>query len=234
MTRTANFSSSSIWKLTKSGRGKDNYFGSPAINYIEEKRMESRLELPLFCEHNAKPTNWGKLVEGIAFEYLPMEYRLVSDTRYYHKSVSNWTGATDVLSSNVCGDIKSPFTRKSFCKLVDAMKEGAGALKNQNGSNDDGHKYYWQIVSNCILTGKEEGGLFVYCPYQSDLLAIRTRAAAWSGDENMTFINYMNDDELPYIKDGGHYKDYNELIFTAPKEDIEFLTERVTKATELL
>jgi hypothetical protein len=228
MTRTANFSSSSIWKLTKSGRGKDDYFGSPALTYIEEKRMESRLGLPLSTEHNASPTNWGKLVEALAFDRLPLDYRLVSDVRYSHPSITNWTGMPDVVNADVSGDIKAPFTRKAFCGLVDAMSEGPEAVK------DHSPEYYWQIVSNCILTGKSKGGLFVYCPYKSNLLEIRDRAAGWLGEENMTFINYMNDNELPYLKENGHYKDYNELIFDVPKEDVEFLTDRVQEAVKLL
>lgn len=233
LSRNGNFSSSEIWKLTKSGRGKSEYFGAPAMTYIEEKRMERRLGRPLQKDHDARPTNWGTLCESIGFDNMPLEYQLVSKKRHVHPEIKCWVGIPDIESTLVAGDIKCPWTLRSFCKLVDAMKDGE-SLKANNGQYDYGEKYYWQIVSNAILTGKNKGALYVYCPYQEDLVKIREAAAGWDGKESMSFVNYCTDDDLPYLIRGNEYKDLNELIFDIPQSDIDFLTERVIEAEKLL
>lgn len=230
--RFGNFSSSEIWKLTKKGRGADVYFGAPALTYIEEKQIERRLGRPLSTDHNAKPTNWGKLVEPIAFEHLGIEHQLVSRKRYFHPTIEGWCGMPDTVTKDLAGDIKSPYTLKSFCQMADAMAkadpiEAIKALKPE---------HYWQLVSNAILTGKPRAGLYIYCPYQEDLQTIRDAADNFDGDQNkVAFAWFAGDDDLPYlIKGGAYYEDIHSLDFTVPEEDIEFITARVTAAVALL
>lgn len=225
LSRNGNFSSSEIHKLTKSGRGKSDYFGAPALTYIEEKKMERRLGRPLSTDHDAQPTTWGKLVESIAFERMGLEYQLVSKKRYVHPEIKCWVGMPDVVTDHLSGDIKSPWTMKSFCQMVDAMQEGYEALKEVKP------EYAWQLVSNCILTGKKEAGFFVYVPYRDELKEIREAAAM---TDEATWINYKDDSYLPYLIEGGYYKNINELIFEVPQSDIDFLTERVLEAEKLL
>ena len=234
--RHGNFSSSEIWKLTKSDRS-GNGFGAPALTYIEEKQMERRLGRGLSSDTNSKPTNWGTVVEQFAFNKLGLEFSIVSKDRLQHPKIKNWVGVPDLISEKKVGDIKCPFTLKSFCKLADIIKTGdPKALKDNDGAYDDGFKYYWQLVSNSILTGLDVAVLAVYCPYKSDLDKIREYACSeFEGDINKAaFINWATDDELPWLLDNGYYKDINVLEFEVPKEDKEYLTERVLKANELL
>ena len=165
--RYANFSSSEIWKLTKKGRGKTEYFGAPALTYIKEKQLELRLGRSLSTETNSKTTNWGTFLEAIAFDKMGLEFSLVSKQRYAHKYVDRWVGMPDILNADLVGDIKCPFTLKAFCEVVDAMSEDnpGEALKSLTGQGETGSHYYWQIVSNAILCDRDVGGLFVYVPY---------------------------------------------------------------------
>ena len=66
ISRHGNFSSSEIWKLTKSGKGEYG-FGAPAISYIQEKKYEISLDRSLTNETNSKPKIWGTFVEARAF-----------------------------------------------------------------------------------------------------------------------------------------------------------------------
>jgi len=225
--RNANFSSSSIYKLVKTGRGEAE-FSAPGLTYIDEKRMEGRLGRALTTEHNARPTTWGTFVEGRVFDILPLNYKLESYTRLKHPKIKHWTGAPDLIDEVIVGDIKCPYTLKAFCQVVDSMTD-VEALKKAVP------EYYWQLVSNAILSDKDVAELIVYCPYQEELDAIRDMAQNFSGDQNkIAWINWAEDRDLPHLIKGKHYKNINIFRFDIPKEDKQFLEERVTLAVELL
>lgn len=227
LTRVGNFSSSEIWKLTTSDR-KGTGFGAPALTYIQEKIYERRIGRGLYQDHNAKPTNWGILVEGVCFEKMGFDVKLVSKERYVHPEISQWVGMPDVVSETIVGDIKSPYTLKSFCGLVDALSD-IEAFKEYSP------EYYFQLVSNAILTGKNKAAIFVYCPYKSELAEIKEASEMFDGDQNkVAFIGFASDNELPYINEGGYYKNLNSLEFEVPQADKDFLTERVKLAVEIL
>ena len=73
-------------------------------------------------------------------------------------------------------------------------------------------------------------------PYFSELEDIRTMAENYDGGDQWKyrFIVESPDAELPYLPDGGYYKNLNKFEFEVPKEDKDFLTERVELAIELL
>ena len=227
LNRNGNFSSSNNWKLTT--RGKDGKsFGKPALTYIQEKNLERKLGRPLQKEVSAKETSWGNLVEKRAFDLLPLDYKLESKTRYSHPIIPNWTGAPDNTGEIFVGDIKCPFTLKSFCLAVDTFGD-IEKFKDEKPEN------YWQLISNAILTGKEYVEIVYYVPYLSELSIIREMAENFDGDQNkISWINWAQDDDLPYLIEGGHYKNLNIFRFKAPQEDIEFLTESVIAANKLL
>lgn len=187
--------------------------------------MERRLGRPLGSEVSAKPLSWGNFLEGIVFEKLGLEYELHHKTRYAHPTIANWTGAPDTRKASVVGDIKNPFTMKSFCIHVDAF----GSI--EKFKEVDKGKWYWQLISNAILTGSDRAEIIIYCPYKKDLDDIRERAGMFDGDQNkVAFLNWSDDDELPWIPEGGHYKDLNIWEFDVPEEDRIFLTNRVIEA----
>lgn len=228
MTRTANFTSSSIWKLTTRGRDKKS-FGAPAITYIKEKQMELRLGRQLNAEASARPTSWGNLCEDRAFSLIPqLDYKLVNKERLSHPDITNWTGAPDLLTPTIVGDLKCPFTLKSFCQMADCFGD-VEALKELVP------EYFWQLVSNGILANKSHAELILYVPYKNELKLIKSSVDDYEGNaDEVNWVKYANGEQLPYLLEGGHYKNIERFVFEIPKEDKQFLTESVAKAVRVL
>jgi hypothetical protein len=204
-------------------------FSEAGLTYIKETGYELKLGRALGSEQGARATSWGTFVESIVFGKLDLSYKLESQIRLAHKTVERWTGAPDTIRENVVGDIKCPWTLKSFCETVEAMEIGIEAFKELRP------EYYWQLVSNAILTDSGKGEIIIYVPYLSELEPIREEANNYDGDQNkIAFINWAEDNELPYLPDGGHYKNLNKLEFDIPEEDKIFLTERIILANEYL
>ena len=226
--RGGKFTSSSIYKLMSNGKGTHG-FGAPAITYIEEKRMELRLGRDLGSEVSSRPLSWGKLVEQRVFDLLGLEYVYQSDVRFKHTEYGQfWTGAPDLIKGNMFAEVKCPYTLKSFCEMVDSLTsvEAWKACKPE---------YYWQNVSNAILTGSNEAEIIIYAPYQSELEAIRELANNYEGDQNkVAWINWAADDELPWIPENAYYKNLNIFKYEIPQQDKDALTERVKLAIEML
>lgn len=230
--RTGSFSSSQIYQLMSKGRGNWSIenVGSGFRTYVEEKRMERDLGRQLQSENSARPTAWGTLVEEQAFNKMGLQYSLVSKERYYHPIHKDyWNGMPDVITDESIGDIKCPWTMKSFCQLVNAME-------SRERFKAEFPQYYWQLVSNAILCDKNEAMLIVYCPYQEDLKDIRELAEDRVGEQNnrFSFINWADDEELPYLVKGKKYEDINMMEFEIPQEDKDILTQRVEMAIEKL
>ena len=231
--RHGNFTSSEIVALTKVAKdGKS--FGAPAMTYIQETNMERRLGRSLTDEVNARPLTWGKTLEPRCFELLGLEYSLISQETIQHSNINFWAGSPDGIKEDTVIDIKCPITLKSFCNLVDPLYNGLTGMDAMNAIRDahkDGDKYYWQIVSNAILTGSKFGELIVYVPFLSELTEIREMA---EGNPAAYWIWSASDEELPYLVDGGYYKNLNIIRFEIPEEDKQLLSDRVLAAGKLL
>lgn len=226
-TRVGNFSSSNIWKLMTTDKSGKN-FGKPALTYIEEKKMEIRLGRQLQNEVNSHETSWGNLVEQRAFDLLPLGYRLESKVRLVHPTIERWTGAPDLANDTTTGDVKCPFTLKSFCTMVDLFND-------LEKFKEEKPEYYWQLVSNSILANKDCAELVVYVPYKSELQEIRELANNFDGDQNkIAWVNWANDNDLPYLIEDGHYKNLNTLTFKVDEYDKVALTQAVEMAIKLL
>lgn len=248
--RTGNFTSSGIVALTTEGTKKGT-FGKPAYTYIEKKNKERRLGRSITKDFDSKPTSWGDLIEQRAFDLLPMDYVMCSKVTLSHPHIPFWKGTPDaykvVEEIVTVTDEKCPFTLDSFCDLVDPYIEKgqiihkALTIEAVRANHKEGDTYYWQIVSNACLieatTGLHvtKGELIVYCPYKSELEAIRDLASsAGESGANTKWINFADDESLPYLPDGGHYKNINIIAFDIPESDKEFLKSCVLKAGELL
>jgi hypothetical protein len=238
--RIGNFTSSEIVALTTTG--KNIYgFGKPALTYIEECNMERRLGRSITKEESAKPLTWGKLLEKRVFELLGTQYKESAQETILHPLINYWAGSPDGLKfdeGQTVYDIKCPITLKSFCQLVDGCYmeiKGREMIDRIKDFHKDGEKYYWQLVSNAILTDSKYAELIVYAPLQSELDAIRDEVNNYNGDANkVAWVRWSQDNELPYLNDGGYYKNLNIIRFEVPQADKDFLTERVYKAGELL
>lgn len=236
--RIGRFTSSEIVALTKEGK-KAGTFGVPAITYIEETNMERRLGRSLDDEKSAKPLTWGKLLEGHVFDMLGLEYTLSSTETILHPTIPYWSGSPDGDKDDTVTDIKCPLTLKSFCNLVDPIYEGLTGMAAMNAIRErhkDGDKFYWQLVSGSILLNKKYAELIVYMPYFSELPTIKMLAQNVPGEAmgKHYWISMSQDDELPFLIDGGYYKNLNIIRFEVPELDKEYLTDCVLRAGKML
>jgi hypothetical protein len=200
--------------------------------------MERLLGRSLSDETNARPLTWGKIVEGRVFELLGLEYSLSSSETDPHPTIEYWSGSKDGKKEGVEGgciiEIKCPITLKSFCQLVQPLYQGltgSAAMDSIRENHKDGEKYYWQCVSNAVINNTKHAELIVYMPYFSELVEIKKMA---DGIPNAYFITMGGDDELPYLIDGGYYKNLNIISFEVPQSDKEALTANVLKAGKML
>lgn len=226
--RHGTFSSSNIWKLmTNDKSGKD--FGVKGKTYIKQVFHELNLGRSINPERDSRPTSWGKFVETRAFDLLGLEYRLVSDERLVHPEYDFWTGAPDLLKreDTVC-DVKCPVSLEVFCDKI-------AALKNIDTYRNEFPEDYWQLVSNAILSGRKFAEAVIYVPYLHELKEIREAASNYSGNQNkIAWIGWAEDEELPYVIEGGKYKNLNIVRFEVSEEDKEALTKRVKLAGSII
>jgi len=229
--RIGNFTSSQIYRLMKNDRAGTG-LGAPALSYIEEKAMETLLGRSLNSETNAKPTMWGKVLEEWAFtqpEIFPIAYQTASQGTIKHPTL-NWSGSRDGVRYDGLNpfsvfDLKCPWTLKSFMHFC-----LSGNMDEVRQNHDDGEKYYWQIVSNAILSEVNHGELIVFVPKQSQLTEIREFI---EGDKRGYNLFYSEDEELPYVPDAFD-KNLVRFQFEIPQSDKDLLTTRVKLACELL
>jgi hypothetical protein len=225
-----NFSSSDIVRLCGTKKVRETY--------IQEKNIERKLGRVLKNDFSSKDTSWGHLMEIRAFSLLGTEYSLVSNETIPHPKVKGWVGSPDALKyvekkkDTVC-DIKG-LQLKNFCTMVDAFE--LGGIQKVREVCDDGDKFYYQIVSNACITLCNYGELILYCPYQSELDAIRKLSGDYDGPDAWRFkrFQFAEDGELPYLIDGGYYKNLNAFRFEIPLKDKLFVHDRVVEATKEL
>jgi len=233
--RLGNFTSSEIFRLMAEGK-KAGTFGVPALSYIDECNMERRLGRALENDQFARATQWGKICETHVFSLLGLEYAAISKEPIQHPDFSCWAGTPDTRytdSARVVGDIKCPFTLKSFCKLVDAWTEGG--IEAVREVHSDGEKFYWQLVSNACLTGSTEGELIVFAPYKSELQHIRDLSQTVDFiSDNFMWLYFASESELPWLPDQGYYKNINKMRFAIPEKDKDALALRVSQASKNL
>lgn len=225
--RWGHFTSSEIWKLmTKDKSGKD--FGKAALTYINHVKWELKLGRSITVEASSKATIWGQYAEAFVHKKLGLEYKLCSTERIVHPEISLWSGAPDCITNDAVCDIKCP-ELITFCGLLDAFENDN--LKKEYP------EYYWQLISNAILTGKDFAELIPYVPYNTDLGVMRMLIEEYDGDidlDQLKRIYYAPESTLAYLPDGCKIKDLHVFRFPVPNEDKEALTDNVIKAIEKL
>ena len=173
--RVGRFTSSNIYLLLKKDRSGKGW-GQQAMTYIEERNIERRLGRNIDTEAESWATSWGKLCERRAFDLLGTDYKLCSDETIVHPEIEYWSGSPDGFHfikqfNDPVFDIKC-LQLKAFCRLVNYWQKGG--IDEIRARHQDGEKFFWQLVSNAILTDKDFAELIVYCPYKSELEEIRT------------------------------------------------------------
>lgn len=234
--RNGNFTSSEIFRLMKSGKAKGSW-SVDAFTYIEECNRERRLKRSIEVQVDARPLSWGKCVEKRAFNVLGLAYTLCSDVTLQHPEISFWVGSPDAVDDVAVSDLKCPLTLTSFCQMVDPYIENNRVvyegltIEALRENHRDGDKFYYQILSNAILTGKKKGKLICYVPYLDELEEIKTLA---DGVGDYYWIWAADNSKLPYLVREGLYKNINVIEFDILQSEIDALTERVLEAGKLL
>lgn len=230
--RHGTVSSSSIWKLMTKGKGVG--MGAPGKKYIRQVKHEINLGRPINKESSARSTSWGKFAELYVFgEKLNSDYVLVSKKRLFHKEIPEWSGATDLLKDSVTADVKCPYSLEVFCDKLEALQD-IKVYKEEYPED------YWQHLSNAILL--EQNGIevthfeaIIFCPFQSELNKMREATSVIEDptiQKQMRWLEFTDDEEIPYLVDGGKYLDINIIKHKIPEEDKWLLTDTVRRVVE--
>lgn len=197
------------------GRAKDS-FGAPFYSYIQEKRWEKMAGRQLNNDSHSSAQDWGNMCEQIAFEKMGLEYKIVSKTRYKHDTLP-WSGCPDLLTEDTVGDIKCPWTLNAFFKIYD---RGDKSLKEVVP------EYYWQLVSNALLTGRNKCELVIFMPQQKSIEYIQD----YSQEKGYYFYKKVLS-ELPWTVD---LPEITKIQFELDDNDAAHLEDRIRAATEIL
>lgn len=203
----------------------------PPLTYIEEKRIERRLGRSIDIEGYSRPMAWGLFMEMVVFSKVGMEYQMVSQDSDTHPTIAGWSGSKDLIVPGVkVGEIKC-YQPKKFAQYTDAiLKRDVDIIRAEFPQE------YWQLVSNAIINEVPNAEAITFMPYQSELDEIRQLAEDYDGSDQWKyrFIAEVPDCELPYLPDGGYYKNLNTFEFEVPQEDRDALTARVVESIKLL
>lgn len=227
--RIGNITSSPIVALTGNNK-KGEPFSAVGEKYIRQRNWERKLGRSINNEIDAKPLTWGKLLERFIFEKIGTDYQMCSDVTIMHPTIDYWAGSPDSIKhveNKSVIDFKCPKTLESFCTMSDCS-----TIEELRENHTDGEKYYWQLVSNGIITGCDYAELICYCPYQEELNAIRDLAMNIddANPDRFKWIYYSNDEDLPYLIQGMEYKDIHIISWKIDEDDKKFLTDRVRLA----
>jgi hypothetical protein len=219
---------SKLMSLAKDGKS----FGAPALTYIKNKQRERKLKVELNLDTNDRAITWGRALEGYVFEnYVDTSYSLASKDTIVHPS-GFWCGTPDLKSIDCVGDIKCPYTRGSFCDLVEIMESGDLDLfkKDEPG-------YYWQLVSNSILLDVGNAELIVWYPYITERDAIVEHISNIDDFQlqmDAQWTVHAGPERMPHMPVDSEYKNINRFRFQVPTEDKERLYETVRRAYQHL
>lgn len=258
--RFGNFTSSQIYRLCGPGKRKmseselaarpktgtgskttitDDYsvLSDEALNYIAEKNIEREIGRNLNVEKTGRSALWGHFCEQRVHNMLPTSYRLIGKVSVQQPNYPFWVGSpdNDCKALNIVGDIKC-YEPKKFVDYINCLMEcqenNSVALLKENFPQE-----YWQLVSNACILGMDFMEAILYIPYFSELQEIRQSVMDLIDEDEKkkyNFIAYASYNELAWIKDGGKYKNLSRFVFEVPKEDKEFLTNRVIQASKFL
>lgn len=241
MSYIARFTSSEIHRLMSDGRKKGEP-GLPYHSFINEKRWEAEMGRPLDTSDGGKATAWGLVCERYVLEHLlGMEYVPMMDEAIIHPVIPLWSGKPDAMNTatQAVVELKCPFTLTSFCGLAEPIKRGLSgidAMRYIRDNHKDGEKYYWQCVSNCILTGAECVEFMFFMPTEAHLDDIRHTVQQFPLDMQYKFywLENAHNSDLPYLIKESKYESMYKITFVPPEEDIKALTGRVLMAIDEL
>lgn len=226
--RIGRFTSSNIYRLMGTEK--------VMMTYILEKKREQRLGREIGKEETARPLAWGKMGElFVNKHHLGLNYDKVSNKPKLHIS-GMFAGSEDVVAESpkddLVGEIKCPWTRTSFCELVDIIEH-----QDVEYFKSEQPKHYWQIVSNSILTNRKHGEYIVFQPYDQEyeqIITLIEHIDDFEIQKELQWIIHANPDSLPFLPNESGYKNLNKFKFEIPEKDKILLLANVEKAFKIL
>lgn len=240
--RQGRITSSNAYKLIKPGKNKNDVFSAPALTYIQEKQIERRINSCLDADGAySQAMAWGNFCEMVIYSLLGIEYEISSKETFLHPKHSKiWAGSPDLKIDGVLiGEIKC-YQKKKFALYTDLLIRPLSDTYTLENKLEDFKKEfpaeYWQIVSNASILGVKEGEAITYMPYESEYKEIVDLAENMDSAElwKYRFITEKPVDQLPFLPNGGYYKNINKFRFKIPAEDFELLEKKVVLAGELI
>lgn len=236
--RPGNVSSSNIHKLIKPGTGK-NPFSTTGMTYLQELNIERKMGVSLKQEVYSRPMAWGHVMEAWIFQddkYFDTSYESVGNITLNHPTIKHWVGSPDYksMAKSIVAECKG-YERKKFSLYADAI-----ATKDSEVLKNDCPDEYWQGVSNAIILGVKHFQPVLFMPYLTQLVALKDFVENFDTSDPFKYkwiadiIYSENYAQLPYLPDGGFYKNFNSCIIEIPQEDKDYLTSRVELAGTLL
>jgi hypothetical protein len=160
--RCGKITSSEVYKIMTVGRKET--FSQTAKSYLKLKAAELLTGEP-FDRPTTYAMEWGNSHEFEAIQTLQnhlekeVEYFGGGNPKFYEKS-KFWGGSPDGFLDDVVVEVKCPFNSSEHLEHL--------LFKTQEDLKDYAPEYYWQILSNMLLTGKEKGMFVSYDPRYPD------------------------------------------------------------------
>lgn len=204
---------------------------APFLTYVEEKQIEGRLNRCVGVDAYTQPMAWGQFLEKYVFNMLGIEYLITSKETDKHPTIKHWSGSKDlIVPGKKISELKC-YQPKKFAQYTDVIM-----AKNLVSLRENFSQEYWQLVSNAIINKVDYTEAISFMPYESELENIREMAYNYEDHDQWKYRFIAENDKasLPYLPDGGYYKNLNMFEFKVPQEDKDILTQRVKMAIKLL
>lgn len=227
--RNGNFTSSQAYRIIAGGK--------VMHTYIDERNMEREIGRSLSIDGGSHATSWGDFMEIVVFkklvyELMEMDYQLVSDQTTQSETMPFWVGSPDLeIPLKLISEVKGyqPKNWYSFTKaLMTCDPEYIKATHPQE---------YWQALSNGMIKKTPEVEMISYMPYLSDLPGIMDIVDNYDGEDQWKykFISDGTEETLPWIPDGGKFKDLTRFKFEPPVNDrIQLVTAMMEAGKHLI
>ena len=201
----------------------------PFYTYAEEKALEKMLGRSLSVQVSARPLAWGSLMECVVYEGMGLGYAMTHKQTIISKYFPNiHSGTPDLIADNKIGEIKCPFLKNYMLLAIDILKEDIEVLKKNHA------EYYWQMVSNAILTKKSRVELICFIPKRKELLEVfeLIHTEEFLEKYNLNVSDYVyytpeNIESFNYMPDECEFPNLTKFEFEVPMDDIMFLQARI-------
>lgn len=156
--RIGRFTASEIYKLLKSGKAKDSFFGDTAMTYIHE--VVAEILSGVAKEATSKAMEWGKFQEPFAIE----AYRRATSKELEYHGTENPVfieygeyagGSPDGITDTHLLEVKCPFEGANHVKHL---------LLTPETFPDKRPEYYAQVQFNMFLTNRDKAHFISFDP----------------------------------------------------------------------